>query len=461
MMYLGGCWKLFGFSVVTTRVAMLAVAAFSLTGLFRLSEVMANRTVALATLACTMFYPVFFVQSSLAQVDLAAAGLTVWALVAYARDQYSRLAFWMALAVMAKETAILAAVALIAFELLLRISNGFRTTARSTSEACWQRYAALLCPAIVLCAWYAYHYRTTGYLLGNPEYFRYNVQATLSPLRFLIALILRLWQTFGYLHLWLLTAAMLFAMFRRPRTDGATLRARIPVRFQLAFLSVAVAYIVFMSAIGGAVLARYLLPVVPLVILTAVSTLWRRVAQWALVVSIVAAAFVAALFVPPPYGFSIEDNLAYRDYIVMHQNAARLLSAKFPNARVLTAWPASDEVSRPYLGYVDTPLRVVRIENFSGEQVLSAADARRSFDVVAAFSTKYEPSHPLFASWKTWQELKVRFFGFHRDLPPQVIAQIIGGTIEHMESRNGQWMAIIRVERIEEASARQRSTLMR
>ena len=41
---------------------------------------------------------------------------------------------------------------------------------------------------------------------------------------------------------------------------------------QAAFLSVLLAYLVFMSAVGGAVLARYMLPVVPLVILALVST---------------------------------------------------------------------------------------------------------------------------------------------------------------------------------------------
>ncbi|HEX3319962.1 MAG TPA: glycosyltransferase family 39 protein [Terriglobales bacterium] len=448
MVYLAACWKVFGVSVVSTRVAMLAVAAFSLSGLFRLAELVANRSVATATVACTMLYPVFFVQSSLAQVDLAAAGLTFWGLAAYTQNRFRALALWMSLAVLAKETAILAPVALVLWELV----SGWVKRSSKTVQLEYSRLIALLVPGIVLCAWYAYHHRATGYLLGNPEYFRYNVQATLSPLRFVIAFGLRIWQTFGYLHLWLLSAAMVFAMFRKPQLDGVTQRPRITIEVQLAFLAIAVSYMLFMSAIGGAVLARYMLPVVPLVILTAVSTLWRRVAQWTVVVAIIALAFIAALFVPPPYGFSLEDNLAYRDYIVMHQQAACFLESRYPNTPVLTAWPASDELSRPYLRYVNKPLRVVRMEDFTAEQVLSAADMRQSFGVVAAFSTKYEPSHPMFANWETWQKLKTRFFGFHRDLPPQVIAEMLGGTIEHMETRNGQWIAIIRIDRMENAA---------
>src|ERR1039458_9929031 len=67
-----------------------------------------------------------------------------------------------------------------------------------------RRGLPLLVPLLPLMLWYAYHYARTGYVFGNPEFFRYNVAATLNPLRFLMALVLRLWQAFGYLHLWLL-----------------------------------------------------------------------------------------------------------------------------------------------------------------------------------------------------------------------------------------------------------------
>jgi len=40
-----------------------------------------------------------------------------------------------------------------------------------------------LLPVVPLAGWYAYHYAKTGFLLGNPEYFRYNVAATVNPLR--------------------------------------------------------------------------------------------------------------------------------------------------------------------------------------------------------------------------------------------------------------------------------------
>src|SRR5262249_55982260 len=115
-------WKLFGYSPAVTRAAMVVIASFSLTGVFRPAEQVANAEVAVAATVCTGLYPVFFAQSSLAQVDLAAAGLTVWRLPAYLRRSRAATVIWFSLAVLAKETAVLAPLALAAGELVSRVA---------------------------------------------------------------------------------------------------------------------------------------------------------------------------------------------------------------------------------------------------------------------------------------------------------------------------------------------------
>jgi hypothetical protein len=202
-----------------------------------------------------------------------------------------------------------------------------------------------------------------------------------------------------------------------------------------------------MALIGGAVLARYMLTAVPLIIVVSVSTLWRRLRFWRPAIACVALAFIAGWFWNPHYGFSPEDNLAYRDYVVMHEDGERFLEARYPMARVLTAWPASDEITRPWLGYTTRPMRVVRIEDFSLEEVLSATALRENYDVALVFSTKYEPGPARWDHWRKWTALKSRFFGFHRDLPPAAAAQILGGHIVFSERRQGQWIAVIEMDR--------------
>jgi len=480
MAWLALAWKIFGQSQMVTRSAMLLLAAFSLLGFFRLARTVANSVVATCSTLLVAIYPVFFAQSSLAQVDLPAAGLIFWGLQAYFRDDrmearlLSPALIWFALAALAKETAILIPVALIIWDFVRwsrsrsssSVSKSMKresphigtTDSRAlsfvTKSSPRNRFADawMLClTALPLGLWYAYHYARTGFVFGNPEFFRYNVQSTLHPLRILLALLLRIWQTFGYLDLYVLTLACVIAMMFPPIKDARSEHPRITIPVQFACLTIAIVYVVTLSIVGGAVLARYMLPIVPLVILVCVSTIWRRMRAWKTIISVVALAFISSLFVNPPYGFSPEDNLAYRDYIRLHQRAERFLEKKYPAARVLTAWPASDELTRPYLGYIPKPMQVVKIEDFSAEQVLSAADARSRFDVALVFSTKYQPGPTVFDRWRRWQEWKSRYFGYHVDLTPEVTASILGGSVVYIDRRRGQWVGIIEMQKIEEA----------
>jgi len=460
--YLTLWWKIAGYAPVVSRTAMLLAASFSLLGLFRLGEQVANTEIAIAATVCTAFYPVFFAQSSLVHLDLVAAGFTFWGLHGYVRDRTWETAGWFSLAAMSKETAILAPLALLAWDLASRLVGKDGNEWRFVFRRHFRNPFAFLFPLLPLSAWYAYHNMRTGFVFGNPEFFRYNVEGTLQPLRILLALLTRLWQTLGYFHLLLLTLAALFAMWLPPlRAESIEgdyqERPRIALNMQFALLSVIVAYVLAMAVVGGAELARYLLPVVPLVILICVSTLWRRVRRWRSVVIIIALAFVAGWFTNPPYGFAPEDNLAYRDYILLHQRAEEFLEARYPMARVLTAWPASDELSHPYLGYITRPMRVVRIDNFSAEQVMSAADLRSHFEVALVFSTKYEPAHSLVENWRLWREWKARFFGYYRDVPPAAAAQILGGNLVYTEARHGQWVGVIEMEQVIEAQASRQS----
>jgi hypothetical protein len=453
MAVLAAAWRIAGYSPLVTRTVMLAFAAFTLLGVLRLARAAANLTVAWATTALVALYPVFFAQSSLAHVDLAAAGFTMWGLAAYVEDRPRSFSGWFTLAVLTKETAILAPVALFGWELASRWLPP-RWNDIAPPKRRWASGLVLLVPVLPLALWYAYHRTKTGFLFGNPEFVRYNVTATLNAVRIPLALGLRLWQVFGYFGLWLLSLAGLLAMRRPPEIEKSIPRSRIAIWIQMAFLAILLAYVLFMSVVGGAVLARYMLPVIPLVILVWVSTLWRRVRYWRLLVGVIAIAFLAGLFTNPPYGFSPEDNLAYRDYVVMHAEASRFLSIRYRGARVLTAWPASDELSRPWLGYVVQPFPVVRIEDFTPAEVAIAAAVRERFDVALVFSTKYQPEHPLLEDWPAWQGIKEKYFGFHRDLAPEEVAERLGGNVVFAKKSDGQWVAVIALEREENVRLR-------
>jgi hypothetical protein len=316
----------------------------------------------------------------------------------------------------------------------------------------WLRTLSLwLCWAPLL-LWLTYHRHKTGYFLGNPEYLRYNLGATLTPLRVSLAMLIRLWHLLGYLNLFVLTLLTLYAMSKPAllERDGSE-RQRIAVPVQLVLGVLMAAHVVALSVLGGAVLARYMLPALPLVVLLCVSTLRRRLRYWTWCVAAVCAAFVFALLTPPPYRIAPEDTLLYRDYIVLHKQAEAEIARRYPKARVLTAWPASDEMTRPFLGYVRQPMDVTRVENFSDLEMQRAARATGEFDVVFLFTTKWQPPHPLWQTLPFGEAIQERFFDYHEDVTPDRAAALLGGRIMSYENRNNEWVAIIAVERVENA----------
>jgi 4-amino-4-deoxy-L-arabinose transferase-like glycosyltransferase len=452
--YLALWWKLFGFCPVVTRVATLAAAALALTAVWRLAMRLTGiRAVAFWTVALTAVYPVWFAQSSLAHADIFAAACTLWGLV-YAMpgrngeeaNQPWAAALWFALAALAKETAIVIPLTLAAINLVeeWRARENFRLRLRQ--QAAW--LAACIGPLV---AWYAYHRYKTGFLFGNPEFLRYNAQANLEPLRILSAFGYRVLHLTAHMNLFVPVLMAVAALLLEPRLvrkgSGTDQRPGLaPATLRRIFLLLLV-NAVFFSVLGGALLTRYLLPMYPLVLLAAIATLHRRVPYWQGIAVFSAVTFVLGLFINPPYRFAPEDNLAYARVIRLHQAGIRQLDARYPGAKVLSAWPVSDELTRPELGYLQQPYEVYRLEDFTPEQIARAAQEPGEYSAALVFSTKYDPpSLPL--SFGLWNEaMDERYFGLHHDLSPEVIALELHGDLVWKQEDHGQWVALIRFNR--------------
>ena len=451
--YLAVAWKVFGFSPLVTRVGMCFVAAAALTATWRLAIVTTGKQfVAAATTGLTAIYPVFFAQSSLAHADVFAAAGTLWAIVFLLSERSSGI--WLAvgcfsLAALSKETAIVTPLAVAGWELWLAI--------RSRLGKRLYRAAALCMPIAPLNLWYVYHWRKTGFIFGNPEYLRYNATATLTPLRVLIAFAHRLLHITAHMNLFVPVLLMLACMLLPPlKEDDGIVRPRVSFEVQGLFYVVILANLALFSILGGALLTRYLLPLYPLMILLCVNTFRRRVKQWPALVALSAVAFIAGLFVNPPYRFAPEDNLAYRDVILLHQAAIADILQHYPHSVVLTAWPATDELSKPELGYVKQPIPVVAIGNFSFSDIERAKQMADAYTAAFVFSTKYDSPHLPFSLGRRNEVLDMRFFGFHHDLTPAVIARILDGSVTWRAERKGQWAAVLHFNRPQEAQVLER-----
>jgi hypothetical protein len=450
--YLALWWKASAFLPEVTREAVLIVAAFGLTAVWRLAmRLVGVPAVAFWTVALTAIYPIWFVQSSLAHADIFAAACTLWGLV-YALPSRDRkpwaAAVWFSLAALCKETAIVIPLTLAVVSLVES-----RRAPGMARIRLWRESAWLSSCTLPLAAWYAYHYFKKGFIFGNPEFLRYNAEANFSPLRFLAAFLHRILHLTVHMNLFVPVLMAIAALMLSPRSDADEhgvenqLRPAIsPAALRRIFLVLLVNALLF-SVLGGALLTRYLLPMYPLVLLLAVTTFYRRVPYWHGLAVLSAAAFILGLFINPPYGFAPEDNLAYARVIRFQQAGVRQLEERYPGATVLSVWPLSDELKRPELGYVHQPFAVYLIDNFSAAQIARAAQEPEKYSAALVFSTKYDPPSPLFTLGPKSRALDERYFDLHYDLAPEAIALELHGDLVWKQEDQGQWIALIRFNR--------------
>jgi hypothetical protein len=407
-------------------------------------------SVAFWTVVLTGIYPIWFAQSTLAHADIFAAACTLWGLVFALPDQGRKLwaaALWFAAAALCKETAIAVPLTLAVVSLV----EGFRAQPQARFRL-WRESAWLSTCVLPLAAWYGWHYAKTGFLFGNPEFLRYNATATLEPVRILAAFGHRVLHLTAHMNLFVPVLMAIAALLLNPRPDAeghdrATICGPALRRIFLLLLVNAVLF----SVLGGALLTRYLLPMYPLVLVVVVATFYRRVPFWHALAAFSAAAFAVGLFINPPYGFAPEDNLAYAHVIRLHEAAIAQLNKRYTGATVLSAWPMTDELTRPELGYLKQPYDVDRIEDFTAAQIDRAAAEPWKYSAALVFSTKYDPPHPLLSLGRKSEDLDEEYFGLHHDLPPEQIAKRLGGELVWEKQDQGQWVALIRFERVLDA----------
>jgi hypothetical protein len=440
--YLALWWKVSGFYPEVTREAVLMVASLGLLAVWRLAmRLLGVASVAFWTVLLTGLYPIWFAQSSLAHADIFAAACSLWGLV-YSLPMRGRnpwaAALWFAAAALSKETAIAIPLTLAAIDIV----EGFRSGAPARLKL-WRQAAWLSSCVVPLAAWYAWHYARTGFLLGNPEFLRYNAEATLTPLRILVAFGHRILHLTAHMNLFVPVLTAFAALLLSPRTDAEGHERPMldrPTLLRIRFLLLVNALV--FSFLGGALLTRYLLPMYPLVLFLAVSVLYRRVPHWYGLTLLSAFAFFAALFINPPYGFAPEDNLSYVRVVRMHQAGIAELTKLCPAATVLTAWPMTDELTHPELGYVKQSWDIFPVEDFTAGQIARASQEPEKFSAALVFSTKDEPPSPFLNLGG--EKLDERYFGLHHDLSPDLIARELNGTLVWRLDDRSLWIALIR-----------------
>lgn len=462
---LGSLWRIFGFHILVTRITACAFAAGAVTAVFSLGRRLLGTGAGLSLALLTAVYPIWFAQSSLAHADIFAAAFSLAALTAYLTSpvsigtQKENLSFaprlflcsaLFCLSVLAKETAIVQPAALAALE-LYRAWRDRASPHAAKAHRLW--VIALSIPLPVLATWYGYHYKKTGLIFGNPVYLRYNATDNFTPAHIVYALRIRFvhlfWQRYIWLPLALAAACLLLPSKANERNPNHILGLPTPLVSAIGIL--VAANLLAFSVLGGALLTRYLLPVYPLLLLLCIAIWKDRLTRWPWLGALTAAAFVPALWLNPSTFFAPEDNLTYRNMVVVQGRAIDFLKTHYPDATVLTAWPVSADLFRPELGYSHHTFRVVSLENFTVAELAKAAQRPGDYDTALVFTTHYTSpafraflqTHP--TSWRG------RRYAADLDLSPAQIARTLGGEVVWQDDVYGEWAAVLRFHRTYDA----------
>lgn len=361
MAYVALVWRIFGYSILSARLAMLVMASLGVLLSFLLTIRLARGTVGAPAFAAVLFLiatPIFYTQSMLIMLDMPAMTFTILALLLFLDERYVACAAVCTVLVLMKETAITTPAVFAAWLF-------FREKRRA--EALY-----FVAPALALGVWLLVLHRATGHWLGNDEFANQNVGGALDPLHLVAAFGMRAWFLFiGDGH-WIGAVALL-AGWRLLKSKEWTVAALV-----------AVAQVIFVTVIGYAELERYLLPALP-ILYAAVATAasgypagWRWVSHAAML-----GFLIAGSFWNPPYPNPLEDNLAMVDFVRLQRDAANFLESEPPGTRIASAWPFYVAIQNPEFGYVDRKLIGIaapglRLKDFESLD-------RQSYDVVVVY----------------------------------------------------------------------------
>ena len=421
MAYLAAFWTVAGCSPLATRIAMLLVASVAMLVAFLLStEMCRNVRGAPAFMAVFLLgvSPLFFAQAMLAQLDMPAMLFACLALLLLVQDKTRLAALACTALVLTKETGLLVPL----------LFGAWLLYEKRRRDAVW-----FLLPAAALCAWLLVLARGTGHLFGNSQFTQYNLYYPFHPVRFTFALGRRLYYLFFQDFHWIGTIAILLAWRRGVFSTRA---------WRIAWLLIAI-HVLFLSAVGGAMLERYLLPVLPVVYaaMVAAMSIYKGALKVVCQVALLAGLIVGN-FWNPPYPFPFENNLAFTSFVELQQTAAGFVARSYPGETIATVWPLTAALSRPEFGYVRRATPVHSLPDFTAHSV-DSPDWRRDARVLVFFSRMWEPQ------W-SWTNIEIvrkiwrHFYGYEPELSiPEMRSRPL--TPVARWERRGQWIEVYEV----------------
>lgn len=359
-------WKMFGESFLVSHLLMLFFTVLLFVYMFRLTQLLTGskwrgNLVAFLAGILLLFTPVFFAQLGIIYMEIPITAFAVMSVYYYLRRNIPLYLLSTILMVYTKDVSVFLILVILAFDIGIQLVHSVSVDKKIDIKDFLNRIVLIGLPIFILFLWFLYHKMTTGWWYippsapwaGPKAIVPENIQQVLS---------------FVFADQWRIIPTILILIFLEESFIRKKYQKDIFKSDFFLILLIPFATALFFGMTEF--LQRYIIIGLPFfyilfyylfTILLQKKTLRFQLISLSLITVIICSLFYSQWNLHRKIVFwhfpPLEENLEYKDVISVGEAISSYLEKNYPNAKILTSFPADYMFSQPFQGYVKKPLR--------------------------------------------------------------------------------------------------------
>ncbi len=360
-------WKVFGTSILVSHLLMLFFGALTLLYMYLLGKLLFKNKPAAGFIGffsgvLLLFTPVFYAQLGIIYTEIPIAAFALMSVYYLLQGKIIKFTLSNLLLVFTKDTAIFIVVIEWLYVIAREIISAISVDKPFRHKAVAKKSFPFLLVIFLLFLFFLVHKLTTGWWYIPPGYPQSAISRAIFPEN--------IWNVFRFMFIdqWRIIPTILLLIFLeegvvRRQFQKEVLRPDVVLIFILPLLTA-----VFFGLTEF--LQRYIVIALPLyyvlfMYLFVVFLQKRSFVTHVLFLTIVTGIICGFFYtqwnlhrqITTFYFTPLEDNLEYRDVIAVGEVLSDFLQKHYPEAKILTSFPANYMIEQPFQGYVKKPLR--------------------------------------------------------------------------------------------------------
>jgi 4-amino-4-deoxy-L-arabinose transferase-like glycosyltransferase len=340
--FIAALYRVFGYSIWISHLLIVCFAALGMFFTYRLTAMLTDRWTGILAALFLFVTPIYFAQSPMVLLDIPVAAVGVMCTCFALQRRWVAYGAAALLLVLLKETALAFVVPVLIYVLWVQKQD----------PPCRVRLVACVLPLLTMTLFFGLQKAATGHFVTN-RYFEDHALFSLSPANVVISFVKVCGWIGGAQLRWaaagIIVAALVFRFHVFWRKEF------------FLFLLIGGCFVSAFSVIY--VLPRYLMPTLPLLFVVAacgIHSLFGKTRFRMLMGILVLALFTTGLNDSSVGRDSYSEDMQYVDVVQTQMEAAKYIEQHLPNRTVFARWPMSEALTKPILGSVQRPLKLVK-----------------------------------------------------------------------------------------------------